>query len=201
MHSRGSRRDRLGSGIWSSSPRWTCTLAWGRDRGTRAARPPFARGGWRSFIQAAGFMSNALGWSDSIARRACCGPRQGRGRSRHPSRTIADVAMAGTATRDHDGQSRSSPVPGPELWRDGCHHRCRHWQADSATRRFSDKQAYAGGSGGPVLKPLMRTRSWTSGAQCAKAGLATVSDGVKQVIGRRPISFDRWAEENADAFQ
>ena len=31
--------------------------------------------------------------------------------------------------------------------------------------------------------------------------LATVSDGVKQVIGRRPISFDRWAEENADAFQ
>ena len=31
--------------------------------------------------------------------------------------------------------------------------------------------------------------------------LATVSDGVKQVIGRDPIPFNRWAEENADAFQ
>ena len=31
--------------------------------------------------------------------------------------------------------------------------------------------------------------------------LATVSDGVKQVIGRDPIPFNWWAEENADAFQ
>ena len=31
--------------------------------------------------------------------------------------------------------------------------------------------------------------------------LATVSDGVKQVAGRKPIPFNRWAEENADAFQ
>src|SRR3954466_4233714 len=31
-----SLRNPLGSGMWSSSPRWTCTPVWGRDRGTRA---------------------------------------------------------------------------------------------------------------------------------------------------------------------
>ena len=31
--------------------------------------------------------------------------------------------------------------------------------------------------------------------------LATVSDGVKQVLERKAIPFDRWAEENANAFQ
>src|ERR1041384_5924351 len=40
-----SLRNPLGSGMWSNSPRWTCTPAWERDRGTRAARLPFARAG------------------------------------------------------------------------------------------------------------------------------------------------------------
>jgi uncharacterized protein YbjT (DUF2867 family) len=30
---------------------------------------------------------------------------------------------------------------------------------------------------------------------------ATVSDGVKLVLGREAIAFDRWVEENAEAFQ
>lgn len=34
-----------------------------------------------------------------------------------------------------------------------------------------------------------------------KSRLATVSDGVQQVLGRKAVSFDRWVEENADAFQ
>ena len=113
-----SRRNPLGSGgMWSSSPRWTCTPALGRDRGTRAARRPFRRvGKWQmsTFIQAAeSFMLNALGWSHSIREEECSGPRQGRGEIAfiHPD-DIADVATVALTTRDLDGQSCwSSPVP------------------------------------------------------------------------------------------
>lgn len=31
--------------------------------------------------------------------------------------------------------------------------------------------------------------------------LATVSDGVERVLGRKPLPFQRWAEENAQAFR
>ena len=30
--------------------------------------------------------------------------------------------------------------------------------------------------------------------------LSTVSDGVECIVGRKPISFEQWAAENADAF-
>jgi len=31
--------------------------------------------------------------------------------------------------------------------------------------------------------------------------LATVTEGVPQVLGRKPITFDQWAEEHAGAFR
>jgi len=31
--------------------------------------------------------------------------------------------------------------------------------------------------------------------------LATVTDGVQQVLGRKPVTFDQWAEANAGAFR
>lgn len=31
--------------------------------------------------------------------------------------------------------------------------------------------------------------------------LATVTDTVEQVLGRKAITFDQWASENADAFR
>ena len=31
--------------------------------------------------------------------------------------------------------------------------------------------------------------------------LATVSDGVKRVLGRKAVPFEQWAEANANAFQ
>jgi hypothetical protein len=65
---------------------------------------------------------------------------------------------------------------------------------------ISDKQAYAGvvrwAGKSPYADALMDI--WRA---VREGRLATVSDGVNQVIGRRPIPFDRWAEENADAFQ
>lgn len=31
--------------------------------------------------------------------------------------------------------------------------------------------------------------------------LSTVSDGVERIFGRKPIPFERWAAENANAFR
>ena len=31
--------------------------------------------------------------------------------------------------------------------------------------------------------------------------LTTVSDGVERILGRKPLAFDRWIHQNAEAFQ
>ncbi len=154
-----------------------------------------------TFIQAAGFMLNALGWSDSIRGDGVLRSSTGKGKIAfiHPD-DIADVAIAALTTRDHDGQSLV--ITGPEALSYG---------EMAATigvaigkqvgfEEISDKQAYAGvvrwagkGHYADALVDIWRA--------VREGRLATVSDGVKQVIGRRPIPFDRWAEENADAFQ
>jgi hypothetical protein len=34
-----------------------------------------------------------------------------------------------------------------------------------------------------------------------EGSLATVTDGVQRVLGRKPITFDQWVEENGGAFR
>jgi len=57
-----------------------------------------------TFIQAAGFMSNALGWSESIRREGVLRSSTGGGKIAfiHPD-DIAVVAMAALTTRNYDG--------------------------------------------------------------------------------------------------
>ncbi|MEA2492269.1 MAG: hypothetical protein QOJ29_180, partial [Thermoleophilaceae bacterium] len=66
-----------------------------------------------TFIQAAGFMLNALGWADSIRDEGLLRSSTGKGKIAfiHPD-DIADVAIAALTTRDHDGQSHV--ITGPE---------------------------------------------------------------------------------------
>jgi uncharacterized protein YbjT (DUF2867 family) len=154
-----------------------------------------------TFIQAAGFMSNALGWSDSIREEGVLRSSTGKGKIAfiHPD-DIADVATAALTTRVHDGQSLV--ITGPETLSYGemaaaigsaIHKRVRF-------EELSDKQAYAGvvAWAGKGLYADALVDIWRA---VREGRLATVSDGVKQVIGRKPIAFNRWAEENADAFQ
>ena len=151
-----------------------------------------------TFIQAAGFMSNALGWSDSIRDEGVLRSSTGGGKIAfiHPD-DIADVATAALTTRDHDGQALV--ITGPEAL-------CYGEMAATIGRaigkpvRFeeiSDEQAYAGAvewaGKGPYVDALVDI--WRA---VREGRLDTVTDGVKQVIGRKPIPFDRWAAENAD---
>ena len=154
-----------------------------------------------TFIQAAGFMSNALGWSDAIREEGVLRSSTGKGKIAfiHPD-DIADVATAALTTRNHDGQSLV--ITGPEALSYGEMAATIGGAIGKRVRfeELSDKQAFAGVVGwagkGPYADALVDI--WRA---VREGRLATVSDGVKQVIGREPIPFNRWAEENADAFQ
>ena len=154
-----------------------------------------------TFIQAAGFMLNALGWSDSIRELGVLRTSTGQGKIAfiHPD-DIADVAIAALITRDHDG--RSLVITGPEALSYGEMAAAIGSVIGKRVRfeEISDEQAYAGvvrwAGKGPYADALVDI--WRA---VREGRLATVSDGVQRVLGRRPISFGRWAEENASAFQ
>ncbi|RWF50158.1 MAG: SDR family oxidoreductase [Mesorhizobium sp.] len=154
-----------------------------------------------TFIQAAGFMSNAFGWSESIRREGVLRSSTGGGKIAfiHPD-DIAAVATASLTIRDYDGQALV--ITGPEALSYG-------EMTDTIGRaigkpvRFeeiTDGQAYA------------RTVEWAGKGAYADAlvdiwravregRLDTVTDGVKQMTGREPIPFDQWATENTASFQ
>ncbi|AYG69982.1 MULTISPECIES: NAD(P)H-binding protein [unclassified Rhizobium] len=154
-----------------------------------------------TFIQAAGFMLNALGWSDSIREEGVLRTSTGNGRIAfiHPD-DIADVATAVLTTRDYDSQSLV--ITGPEALSYGEMAATIGKAIDKPIQfeEISDRQACAGvvawAGKGPYADALVDI--WRA---VREGRLATVSDGVTQVIGRKPISFGRWAEENAGAFR
>jgi uncharacterized protein YbjT (DUF2867 family) len=154
-----------------------------------------------TFIQSGGFMLNALGWSHSIRAQSVLRSSTGQGKIAfiHPD-DIADVAVAALTTHDHDGASLV--ITGPEALSYG---QMATIIGGAIGKRvcfeeLTDQQASAG-----VL-------SWAGQGQYADAlidiwravregRLATVSEGVRQVLGRKAISFEQWAAENANAFQ
>lgn len=154
-----------------------------------------------TFIQSAGFMSNALGWSHSIRELGVLRTSTGQGKIAfiHPD-DIADVATTALTTRDHDGQSLI--ITGPEALSYG---EMAAAIGDAIGKRvrfeeISDQQAYAGVVRSAGQRPYADALVdiWRA---VREGRLATVSDGVKQVLERDAIPFARWAEENADAFQ
>lgn len=154
-----------------------------------------------TFIQAAGFMSNVLGWSESIRREGVLRSSTGGGKIAfiHPD-DIAAVAAAALTTRDHDGQSlvitgRKALSYGEMAAAVG-----RAIRKPVGFEEISDEQAYA------------RTAEWAGEGlyvdalvdiwRAVREGrLDTVTDEVKRVTGRQPIPFDQWAAENAASFQ
>jgi uncharacterized protein YbjT (DUF2867 family) len=154
-----------------------------------------------TFIQAAGFMSNALGWSESIRREGVLRSSTGGGKIAfiHPD-DIAAVATVALTTRDHDGQALV--ITGREALSYG-------EMAATIGRaigkpvdfeEISDEEAYARAvewaGKGPYVDALVDI--WRA---VREGRLETVTDGVKRVVGREPIPFDRWASENAASFQ
>jgi uncharacterized protein YbjT (DUF2867 family) len=154
-----------------------------------------------TFIQAAGFMSNALGWSESIRREGVLRSSTGGGKIAfiHPD-NIAAVATTALTTRDYDGQALV--ITGGEALSYGEMAATigRAIGKPVGFEEISDRQAYTRAvkwaDKGPYVDALVDI--WRA---VREGRLDTLTDGVKQVTGREPILFDRWAAENAASFQ
>jgi uncharacterized protein YbjT (DUF2867 family) len=153
------------------------------------------------FVQPSGFMDNFRNWATSIKADgvARCAAGAGAIPFIH-SDDIADVAFAAMTQPQYVGQSL--PITGPEAL------------------SFADMTAKVGAAIGRHLRfePLSddeerrQQASWGSPEPLIEARLsifrairegrlAAVSDQVATVLGRQPISFDQWAQRNAEAFR
>jgi uncharacterized protein YbjT (DUF2867 family) len=154
-----------------------------------------------TFIQAAGFMSNALGWSDSIRRAGLLRSSTGEGKIAfiHPD-DIAAVAIAALTTSEHDG--KALVISGREAlsYREMASYIGRAIGKPVDYEEISDDQAYANTARwtgeGPYLRALVDI--WRA---VREGRLDTVTDGVRRITAKNPISFDQWAVENAAAFE
>lgn len=149
-----------------------------------------------TFIRSSAFMSNALSWGHTIKREGVLRTSTGSGKIAfiHPC-DIADVAVKALTTRAHDGEALV--ITGPQALTYG-EMASRIGAAIGKTIRFeevSDEEArpdfdraYA-----DALVDIWRA--------IREGRLATVTDGVQRVLGRKPVTFDQWVEENAGAFR
>lgn len=154
-----------------------------------------------TFIQAAGFMSNALSWSHSIRNEGILRFSTGEGKIAfiHPG-DIAAVAATALLARENDG--RALVITGPEAlsYREMAATIGRTIGKSIDVEEVSDQQARANAVAwageGPYVDALVDI--WRA---VRRGRLDTVTDGVRQAIGREPISFTQWATENAASFE
>jgi uncharacterized protein YbjT (DUF2867 family) len=183
LSSMDSRQD-VGTGVWHA-------------RGESAIR---AAGIAFTFVQPAGFMSNALGWAGSIKSEGVVRAPTGDGRIAfiHPD-DIAAVATAALTTQAYLGESL--PIGGPEALSyaemtakiSATIGRPLRFQpiSDEEERRHMIE---GGDSEEIVAAHISIYRAIREGR------LAIVTGDVERVTGRKPIAFNRWVRENTAAF-
>jgi uncharacterized protein YbjT (DUF2867 family) len=154
-----------------------------------------------TFVQPTGFMSNALWWAAPIKAEGIV--RSATGDGKIPfihSDDIADVAIKALTTREYCGESL--PITGPEALS----------YAEMTTRiaavigkslKFQPiseeqerQQMIAGGDTPEVVADHVSIYR-----SILEHRLATVTDNVHRVLGRKPITFDYWVQENAAMFR
>jgi uncharacterized protein YbjT (DUF2867 family) len=152
------------------------------------------------FVQPSGFMDNFLNWADAIKADGVirCAAGEGVIPFIHCD-DIADVAIAAMTEPHYAGQSL--PITGPQAL------------------SFADMTAKVGAAIGRELRFEPRSEDDERRAQAAWGSpqamiearlsiframrdgrLTAVSDNVTKILGREPISFDQWAQQNAAAF-
>jgi len=175
----------IGTGIWHAQG----------EAAIRASGVPF------TFIQSAGFMENCLWWANTIRSEGVVRSAAGAGKSPviH-SDDIADVAVKALTTEAYMGESL--PVTGPELLSypemvvkiGALIGKPLRFEAisDEEERR----QLVARKRPTPLIEALISVfRAMREGR------LARLTDTVERVLGRKPLSFDRWLQEYGAAFR
>lgn len=152
-----------------------------------------------TFIRTAAFMSNALSWADSIRGSGTLASSTGEGKIAfiHPE-DIADVAVS--VLPDREIRNAALVITGPEAlsYREMATAIGAAIGKSVRYETLSDDEALAG------------ALSWADRAyaealvdiwRAVREGrLATVSDGVRQTLGRAPRSFGDWIGENIGSF-
>jgi uncharacterized protein YbjT (DUF2867 family) len=179
-----AREQNVGTGVWHA-------------RGEAAIR---AAGIGFTFVQPSGFMANALYWAKSIKAEGVVRTSTGEGKIPFiHSDDIADVAVRALTSREHDGQSL--PITGPEAW-SYAEMTAKIGRAIGRALAFqaiSDEEARSQQVAWNAPAPLVEAR--LSIFRAIREGrLSGVTDTVERLLGRKAISFDRWAEQNAAAF-
>ena len=171
--------------------------AW-HERGESAVR---ASGVPYTFVQPTGFTSNLLAWAPSIKAEGLVRASTGEGgRAFIHSDDIAAVVVKALTTRAYD--ERSLPITGPEALTFaevtarigtaiGKPLTFQPISDEEARRRYSD-----------ISGSEEETEAHVSLWRAIREGrLATVTDNVERILGRKPIALHQWLTENAPAFQ
>jgi len=175
----------VGTGVWHA-------------RGEAAIR---ASGIAFTFVQPTGFMENALFWAPPIKSRGVV--RSATGAGKIPfihSDDIAAVATKALTMREYEG--KVLPITGPEALsyaemaaKIGAAIGKRIGFEAIAESEVRQQMTESGDSEEMVVAHLSIYRAIREGR------LATVTDNVERVLGRKPIAFDRWAQEHVEAFR
>jgi uncharacterized protein YbjT (DUF2867 family) len=146
-------------------------------------------------------MSNALEWAPSIKVEGVVRAPTGDGRIAfiHPD-DIAAVATQVLTTREYDQESL--PITGPqalsyaEMTAKIGSAIGKPLRFDSISEELERRQMIENGAPeGIVAAHLSIYRAIREGR------LAGVTDNVERVTGRKPITFERWTEQNVGAFR
>jgi len=175
----------VGTGVWHAQG----------EAAVRASGVPF------TFIRPSGFMENCLWWARSIKFEGVVRSSAGDGKSPviH-SDDIAAVATKALTTGAYIGETL--PVTGPELL-------SYPQMVEKISARIGKPIRYEALTDEEERRQLIaRNRpphmveALTSVFRAMREErLARATDTVERVLGRKPLSFDRWVEEHAAAFQ
>ena len=171
--------------------------AW-HERGEAAIR---ASGIAFTFLQPTGFMSNLLAWATSIKAEGVVRTSTGDGRRAFiHSDDIAAVAAEALMTPGYDGESL--PITGPEAL-SFAEATAKIGAAIGKRLTFqpiSDEEARQRYSA--ISESVAETEAHVLLWRAIREGrLATITNNVERVLGRKPIALDQWAIENAAAFR
>jgi uncharacterized protein YbjT (DUF2867 family) len=185
LSSYDAREQNVGTGVWHARG----------EAAVRASGIPF------TFVQPSGFMVNALWWARSIKAEGVV--RSATGDGKIPFIHSDDIAAVVTNALTMPGYvGISLPITGPEALSYG-EMGAKIGAAIGKPVRFeplSDEETRQQQVAWNAPPPLVEAR--LSIFRAIREGhLAAVTDTVERVLGRKPVTFDHWAQENAAAFR
>jgi uncharacterized protein YbjT (DUF2867 family) len=171
--------------------------AW-HERGEAAVR---ASGVPFTFVQPTGFMSNLLAWAPSIKADGVVRTSTGEGRRAFiHSNDIAAVALEALTTRAYDGESLAITGPEAFTFAEVTSKIAAAIGRPLTFQPISDEEA--GKRYSRVSRSAEETEAHVFLWRAIREGrLATVTNNVERILGRKPIALDQWLIENGEAFR